>query len=485
MTSATPRREAIWTFADDILFQAQMRPEQPAIVLAGRLATYSMIARGIAGVEARLRSLGFQPGELVAVALASPVSQIIVVAALFRLGVASVSVERGERLRAAGLAARACLQDPGGALVPGVTPILVDKSWFEGSAPAAGAAGGFTDNEALCRVELSSGSTGRPKAIASTVGDFERRLGAQRVVETFGVRGRVLIALQLSSGWGFRVAVGVLAGGGTLIFAATTAEVTPLAAAAQAEAIVTSPIQARDLLRDSKPGTLGGLSLRALLIGGGLATRALVTEVRSRLCANTIVQYGATESGPITITPADLLMETEGATGRPLPGVTIEIVDNEDRPVRGGAAGNVRVRTAAMGRIFSPRDDGADAQLRDGWFYPGDIGRLREDGMLVLEGRASEVINSGGVKHAPERIEEVVLRHPNVADAGAFGAFGPDGIEEINVAVVVRAPISEALLIDWCREHGVHVARAFTVDSLPRTPLGKIRRGELKDSLVG
>jgi acyl-coenzyme A synthetase/AMP-(fatty) acid ligase len=82
-------------------------------------------------------------------------------------------------------------------------------------------------------------------------------------------------------------------------------------------------------------------------------------------------------------------------------------------------------------------------------------------------------------------IEEVVLRHPNVAEAAAFGAFGADGIEEVNLAIVARAPIAERQLVDWCGERGVEIARVFAVESLPRTPLGKIRRDELKATLIG
>ena len=63
--------------------------------------------------------------------------------------------------------------------------------------------------------------------------------------------------------------------------------------------------------------------------------------------------------------------------------------------------------------------------------------------MLILEGRASKSSTPGGVKRAPELIEEVVLRHPDVAEAAAFGAVGADGIEEVNLAVVTRAPIAE------------------------------------------
>jgi acyl-CoA synthetase (AMP-forming)/AMP-acid ligase II len=133
-----------------------------------------------------------------------------------------------------------------------------------------------------------------------------------------------------------------------------------------------------------------------------------------------------------------------------------------------------------------PLDSGRiDPQQRDGWFYTGDRGRLTKEGLLILEGRTSEVINSGGVKRAPELIEEIALRHPDVAEAAAFGALGPDGIEEVNLAIVARAPISQQQLIAWCAGRGLEVSRVFYVDALPKTPMGKIRRDELKTRLAG
>jgi acyl-coenzyme A synthetase/AMP-(fatty) acid ligase len=211
----------------------------------------------------------------------------------------------------------------------------------------------------------------------------------------------------------------------------------------------------------------------------------LLNEARAWLCSRTIVHYGATETGPIASTPADLLMEEEGATGFPLPGATIEVVDAEDRLAPSETVGLVRVRTLAMGEPYPPRPKDEHPSLRGGSFYPGDRGRLTKEGMLILEGRASEIINTGGVKRAPELIEELVLRHPNVAEAAAFGAVGADGIEEVNLAVVTRAAIAEKALINWCAARGLEVARVFAVESLPRTQMGKIRRDEVKRSLIG
>ena len=94
------------------------------------------------------------------------------------------------------------------------------------------------------------------------------------------------------------------------------------------------------------------------------------------------------------------------------------------------------------------------------------------------------MINSGGVKIAPERVEDVVLQHESVAEAAAFGAAGASGVEEINIAIVVRAPVVERAFINWCAQRKIEVARVFIVDEIPKTPMGKIRRNDLKARLL-
>jgi acyl-coenzyme A synthetase/AMP-(fatty) acid ligase len=206
-------------------------------------------------------------------------------------------------------------------------------------------------------------------------------------------------------------------------------------------------------------------------------SRALLLEARAKICSSIVNQYGSTEAGSTAYAMADQLTDTEGATGYVVPGAQVEIVGEggEQRPP--GSEGIVRIRAAWQAQPFPPQ---ATSDFSDGWFYPGDRGHLTNDGLLILSGRTSDVINAGGLKLAPDVIEEVVLSHPNVADAGAFGHMGTSGIEEIHVAIVPRAPLSEQHLIEWCAERNLPVTRIYLVDTLPKTALGKIQRNELK-----
>lgn len=112
--------------------------------------------------------------------------------------------------------------------------------------------------------------------------------------------------------------------------------------------------------------------------------------------------------------------------------------------------------------------------FRGGWIYPGDRGRVTSDGLFILSGRMSDVINVGGIKVAPAAIEALVQQHPAVVEAAAVGSIGADGLEQIVVVIIARPPISAQAVIDWCAERGIVIARVIVVDKLPKTESGKI-----------
>jgi acyl-CoA synthetase (AMP-forming)/AMP-acid ligase II len=114
-----------------------------------------------------------------------------------------------------------------------------------------------------------------------------------------------------------------------------------------------------------------------------------------------------------------------------------------------------------------------------GWFRTGDQGVLDDDGYLRLTGRIKELINRGGEKIAPREIDDVLLSHPAVAEAVAFGVAHPVWGEEVAAAVVLRQPASEKELLGWCRDRLAAFkcpGRLHIVDAIPKTATGKVQR---------
>jgi acyl-CoA synthetase (AMP-forming)/AMP-acid ligase II len=89
--------------------------------------------------------------------------------------------------------------------------------------------------------------------------------------------------------------------------------------------------------------------------------------------------------------------------------------------------------------------------FRDGWFYPGDLGSLTSDNLLVIAGRQNAVLNAGGGKMAAERVEAVLVAFPGVSEAAVFMATSPAGVEEVWAALVCRQAVDIEQLRAFCR----------------------------------
>jgi len=123
--------------------------------------------------------------------------------------------------------------------------------------------------------------------------------------------------------------------------------------------------------------------------------------------------------------------------------------------------------------------------LEDGWFYPGDIGRLQLDGRLYITGRSTEVINRGGVIVAPELIEEVLRLDRRVSDVAVVGVPNSNGIEEIWAAVVSDTLIDPRSIIESARSRLNEKVpdRVIQVATIPRAEGAKVKRLELREQL--
>lgn len=470
------------TFVDHLFHHALTRPERPAIILADRVVTYDMMVQGMLRAEERIRALTLAPGSLVSVSLNNPIRHLIVGAALFRLGHPVVSVSRPADVIPLNLPITAFLHEPGINVIPGQRQAVVDDSWFAGERRAVPAdrPQGFSDEQMICCVALSSGTTGRPKAISLTVKAFHQWIMNYYATLGSGSWERLLLLIGLNSSWGYTIAAHALFAGRTMMFATTARESLQMTALYAADAIAATSQQLREIVREQARAPVPCPSLRTVLTGGGLLSRFMMAEARARLCSSIVNLYGSTEAGGTAFATADQLAEIDGATGFVAPWSDVQIVDEEDRPRQADTDGILRVRSNCQGAPYPPERAAENTGFCDGWFYPGDRGHITRDGLMVLTGRTSEVINVGGHKLAPELIEDMLRQHPSVSDVAAFGAMGDGGIEEVSVAIVASQPVSDAHLIDWCAERGVPLTRVFHVESLPKTSSGKIHRDRIK-----
>ena len=225
---------------------------------------------------------------------------------------------------------------------------------------------------------------------------------------------------------------------------------------------------------------------RAIVSIGSVLTPALADRVRACLGTNLISAYGSTEAGVVATAPAGVISRREGAVGYITSDVKIDVLDDAGRMLPAGETGRLRIRSEVSANGLLDSANKLVPFSPDGYF-PGDLGAVARDGMLVLSGRENAVINIGGNKISPERIEETLASFPLLRDVGAFAVLPPTGIREIGIAIVwqkdvdlqeARSKLQQFLQANLSR---TYVPKIFVqIDQIPRNENGKIDRDRLQ-----
>ena len=472
------------SFIDTLLYHARVEPERPAVVLVDRVVTYGMLARVLRAIELRLAKAELAKGDVVGIRVGNPTRHLAMRLALQRAGLVSVALGNDEGVTAA-LALKAIASERIEPPRPGVKQFLVTDDWFAGGAEMAMPRPPVFDDGDDCCIMMSSGTTGRPKPVWLSPGVLEEWISQLTMSMAGGNFEIVMCGMSVTGAWGYAVALTALCGGKTLLLSDVARETLHMISLYRAEYLVCSGHQLRMLVECQNEHFVPCGSLRYIEVGGSLLMSEFATAARAKLGGRIISEYGTTETGQIARSPADRLPAVEGAVGQVMPWATIEALDGAGRVMPQGQAGILRLRSTAQGRW---EDTGRRNAADDGkrWFYPGDVGFVRSDGCLVITGRVSDLINIGGVKIAPETIEQVLLSHPQVKDAGVAGFVGADGLEEVRAAVVLREPVEGAELIAFCAARIADGAPRLirAVAEIPRNVGGKIVREQVRDLLT-
>ena len=174
---------------------------------------------------------------------------------------------------------------------------------------------------------------------------------------------------------------------------------------------------------------------------------------------------------------------------RPLPSTEVAILDEDGREVAPGEIGEIGVRgPQVMHGYWNAPEETANAFTADGWLKTGDLGRMDERGYVEFSERKKDMIVVSGFKAYPAEIEDVAMLHPGVKDAGAVGVPDERSGEAVVLFVVRgdRALTAEAML-DHCAKRltGYKLPRRIEFrEQLPKTPIGKILRRELREEAL-
>jgi fatty-acyl-CoA synthase len=333
---------------------------------------------------------------------------------------------------------------------------------------------------------LTSGSTGTPKGASRGTPDPIEPIIA--VLSRIPLRARepTMFAAPLFHAWGFlHFNLGLLLSSTFVLRRkfepqATLAKIEET----KATALVIVPVMLQRILElDQEERDAADVSsLRIVASSGGALSADLATNWMDAFGDNLYNLYGSTEVAWVAIATPDDLRAAPGTSGTAPPGTSIRILDQDSREEKpAGETGEIFVGNAMLFEGYT--GDEADKDMVDGHMTTGDLGHLDDAGRLFVEGRADDMIVSGGENVYPEEVEEALHKHDNVSEAAVIGVEDKEFGERLKAFVVKSGEVSEDDLKSHVKENLARykVPREIEfVDELPRKPQGKVDKEKLK-----
>lgn len=350
-----------------------------------------------------------------------------------------------------------------------------------------------TDEESQAFWLYSSGTTGVPKGVmhvhrnlqatADTYAAHVLRVGQD---DRFLSVAKLFFAFGLGNSLTFPFSVGA-----TAILEprpATPAGMTQLVADERPSLFFASPGFVAGLLDSNAPAEAFA-SVRATVTAGEALPADLQRRFSDRMGHPVLDGIGSTEALHIFISNT-LHDQRPGSSGRPVPGYTAELRDDEGRPVdEPDTPGYLHIRGPSTAAGYWRRSELTASTFAGGALRTGDVYTRSSDGYWTFLGRNHDMIKAGGIWVSPAEVESVLIEHADVLEAAVVGARDPDGLETV-VAFVVPAAGSTPDTADLgrhCRQRMAAFKRPreiLVVDALPKTATGKIRRFALREQLA-
>ncbi|MEU4210143.1 FadD3 family acyl-CoA ligase [Streptomyces sp. NPDC026206] len=353
------------------------------------------------------------------------------------------------------------------------------------------------DPGAASDILFTSGTTGEPKGVVITHAQTLRAFGVWSELAGLREGDRYLIVNPFFHIFGYKAGViACLMRGATMVPQPVfTPEAVPARIAAERISVLPGPPTLLQSLLDHPARAAHDLSsLRVVVTGAAVVPRQLIDRLRGELgIATVLTAYGMSEAtGLVTMCrrgdPADVVA---GTSGRAIPDTEVKVTGADGAALAPGEPGEILVRGyQVMSGYFEDPQGTARVLDAGGWLHTGDIGVLDAEGNLRVTDRVKDMFIVGGFNACPAEIEQVLARHPAIAEVAVVGV--PDArLGEVGKAFVVRrtggeegAGATAEAVIAWARREMANykVPREVEfVEELPRNASGKVRKGLLRE----
>ncbi len=488
-------------FLDELRTTFADRAGHPAIIYKDASWTFGDLEAKARGCAGRLRQLGVEPGDRVAIVTSEKLPFLS--AHLGTLYSGAISLPLNPRFTAEEL--RYFLEDSGSRIVvagkdelpgidslrgelPDLRAILPDfEAW---DSPTTDFSGPAIDGDAPCLMLYSSGTTGRPKGVLHDHANLASSLRGLQSCWRFTPDDVLVNVLPLFHIHGLSFATHLsLLTGCTMHVEDTFHPRRTLDVVERGTVFMAIPTfyytfldrpEFRDIARSWR-------NVRLFTCGSAPIRPEVLPELESVLGRPVINRYGMTEAHVIASLPLDGPWP-QGSVGLPLDGVSVRVVGENGQPVVQDEVGSVQLSGPNLFRSYWRRPDATREAFASGWFDTGDLGFRDSGGFLTLVARKNDLIITNGFNVYPQVVERVINECPGVRESAVVGIPDLKRGERV-VAAVVRADetLSERSLKTYLGERLVDYQRPASivfVASLPRNAMGKVLRRELRDQLA-
>ncbi len=517
-TTTTMHTPAARTLADLVRDVARVQPDKTAILFGDDKVSYQTLEGLIERAADALYARGVRKGDRVAVMLPNIPHFVIAYYAIARLGAIVVPLnvlykahEIGYILRDSGATttivfelfypqAVLALEDirgvanvivvaqgeaPAGTIPWRITPPLI-----EGDAPARESVAVEPGDVAV--ICYTSGTTGKSKGAMLTHRNFIANLEQINRMQNLEIRADDVLLLVLPLFHIFAMNVGMnsvfrMGGAMDLVVRFEAAPVLAEIQKNRCSIFLGAPPMFVAWVNLPELGDYDLSSLR--IVNSGAAALPIYVLERFKDITGIGIQegYGLTECAPTTHSNSAAPRVKPGTVGMPIPGVESRVVDEYDRDVPAGQEGEIVVRgeNVMAGYWHKPKE--TEEALRGGWFHTGDIATVDDEGYYTIVDRKKDMINSGGFKVWPREVEEMLYRHPAVADAAVVATFDPYAGERPMAYIVLKPgqTATEEDIIAYSRANLATFKAPSKVEfrtELPKLLTGKVLRRALREA---
>lgn len=497
-------------------FAVERHPQYEALVQGEKRFTYAELNQEVDHAAAGLQSLGIKRHDRVVLVLKNRLEMVILYWAIQKIG--AVFTPINFRLTAEEIEycvkdaqAKAVIYEPVSehavlAAVHGMDTIKVavlqargadiqyEELRHKSKQPLVRSE---SDGDDLCLMLYTSGTTGRPKGVPRTHRNEYSAAVAHIIQNQYVFQESTIGVMPLYHTMGMRSLLSIALLNGKMVMTPDYDAETVLETLEKEKlsCVYLVPTIFHDLVYHPKFAQYDLSSLKKLGYAGAAMTKALTEEIFAKLKPKVFVNhYGSSEVYTFSI--CDYLDRKPGCAGKPGFHQRLRVVvadpDGGSTPedvVQTGVPGEIIVdlRSQEAFQGYWNRPDATRKAIREGWYFTGDMGSFDEDGDLYVLGRVDDMIISGGENIHPLEVEDVIAKHPKVAEVAVVGLPDQRWGEVVTAFIVAHDPqLTAEELDEFCRQ-SKHLSnfkrprKYVLVDSIPKSPVGKILRRMLRD----